>query len=71
MHCQKDTAAAIRNAQADYLLAVKDNQKSLHEDIKLFFDDAGRVRPAGCVAQGSRAAQPGRHPPPGAQLAAS
>lgn len=40
MHCQKDTAAAIRRAGADYLLAVKDNQRSLHEDIQLFFDDA-------------------------------
>ena len=40
MHCQKDTAAAIREAGADYLLAVKGNQKSLHEDVKLFFDDA-------------------------------
>lgn len=40
MHCQKDTAAAIREAGADYLLAVKDNQKTLHEDVKLFFDDA-------------------------------
>lgn len=40
MHCQKDTAAAIREANADYLLAVKDNQPSLHEDVKLFFDDA-------------------------------
>jgi predicted transposase YbfD/YdcC len=40
MHCQSETAAAIRDAGADYLLAVKDNQKTLHEDIKLFFDDA-------------------------------
>src|SRR5690606_35202134 len=40
MHCQKDTAEAIREAKADYLLAVKANQKTLHEDIKLFFDDA-------------------------------
>jgi predicted transposase YbfD/YdcC len=40
MHCQKDTAAATRAAGADYLLAVKDNQKSLHQDLKLFFDDA-------------------------------
>lgn len=40
MHCQKDTAQAIRDAGADYLLAVKDNQRSLHEDVKLFFDDA-------------------------------
>ena len=27
MHCQKNTATAIRKAGADYLLAVKDNQK--------------------------------------------
>lgn len=40
MHCQKNTAVAIRAAGADYLLAVKDNQPSLYEDIKLFFDDA-------------------------------
>lgn len=40
MHCQKDTAKAVRESQADYLLAVKDNHKTLHEDIKLFFDDA-------------------------------
>lgn len=40
MHCQKDTARAIRKARADYLLAVKGNQKALHEDLKLFFDDA-------------------------------
>jgi predicted transposase YbfD/YdcC len=40
MHCQKETAAAIRKAGGDYLLTVKDNQKQLHEDIALFFDDA-------------------------------
>lgn len=40
MHCQKETAAAIRKAGADYLLAVKDNQRSLHEDVRLFFEDA-------------------------------
>lgn len=40
MHCQKDTARAIRDAGADYLLTVKDNQKTLHEDIELFFEDA-------------------------------
>ncbi len=40
MHCQKDTAAAVRKAGADYLLAVKKNQKTLREDLTLFFDDA-------------------------------
>lgn len=40
MHCRKDTARAIRTAKADYLLAVKDNQNTLHEVVKLFFEDA-------------------------------
>lgn len=40
MHCQKDTAQAISRAGADYLLQVKANQKTLLEDVKLFFDDA-------------------------------
>lgn len=40
MHCQTNTAGAIRQAGADYLLAVKENHKALHEDVKLFFDAA-------------------------------
>lgn len=38
--CQKDIAAAIRGRGADYLLALKANQKSLHEEVALFFDHA-------------------------------
>ena len=33
MGCQKDIAEAIINQKADYILAVKDNQKELHETI--------------------------------------
>lgn len=40
MHCQKKTAQTIRDAGADYLMQVKANQKTLHEDVKLFFDEA-------------------------------
>lgn len=40
MHGQTKTAKAIRDAGADYLLAIKKNQKSLYEDVKLFFEDA-------------------------------
>ena len=39
-HCLKDTAEPVRRAGADYLLAVKGNQKSLHENIKLLIDVA-------------------------------
>jgi predicted transposase YbfD/YdcC len=33
MGCQKDIAAAVRSREADYLLAVKDNQPTLHQAI--------------------------------------
>lgn len=33
MGCQKEIAARIREEHADYVLAVKDNQPHLHEDI--------------------------------------
>lgn len=36
-HCQTETAEAIRSRDADYLLAVKDNQKGLHDAVKSLF----------------------------------
>ena len=39
MGCQKNIAAEIRQAGADYVLAVKDNQPTLHEDIRQVFSD--------------------------------
>jgi predicted transposase YbfD/YdcC len=33
MGCQKDIAAAIRSCEADYVLAVKDNQPDLHQTV--------------------------------------
>lgn len=37
MGCQKEIASEIIKGKGDYLLAVKDNQKTLHEDIKSAF----------------------------------
>ena len=37
MGCQKDIAKAIKGKKADYLLAVKDNQKHLHIAVKSSF----------------------------------
>jgi predicted transposase YbfD/YdcC len=37
--CQKEIVAALRAQQADYVLTVKGNQKSLYEDIVDFFVD--------------------------------
>ena len=40
MGCNPTIAETIIEAKADYLLAVKDNQPTLHADIKSYFDTA-------------------------------
>jgi predicted transposase YbfD/YdcC len=40
MGCQKNIARQIQEQGGDYILQVKDNHPSLHEDIKLWFDEA-------------------------------
>jgi predicted transposase YbfD/YdcC len=47
MGCNPNIAQSILDAKADYLLAVKDNQPTLHADIKSYFETA----PAGEVEQ--------------------
>ena len=42
MGCQTQIAAKIREKGADYILAVKDNHPTLHEDIRAYFDWAVR-----------------------------
>ena len=42
MGCQKEIAAKIRGKGADYVLAVKDNHPTLHEDIREYFQWAER-----------------------------
>jgi len=39
MGCQTAIARIIRKKQADYLLALKGNQGTLFEDVKLYFED--------------------------------
>ena len=39
MGCQKDIVKKIRQKKADYVLALKGNQGTLHEDVKLYFED--------------------------------
>lgn len=38
MGCQKEIAAEIRAGKADYVLAVKENQPHLHEDLQQHFE---------------------------------
>ena len=40
MGCNPTIAQSILDAEADYLLAVKDNQPTLHGDIKSYFETA-------------------------------
>jgi len=40
MGCQKDIAAHIIEKEADYLLALKGNHATVHEEVKEFFTDA-------------------------------
>ncbi|MGH8338614.1 MAG: ISAs1 family transposase [Gammaproteobacteria bacterium] len=40
MGCNPNIAQSILDAGADYLLAVKDNQPTLHADVKSYFDTA-------------------------------
>lgn len=40
MGCQKQIAQKILDGGGHYLLAVKDNHKSLHEDVRFYLDEA-------------------------------
>ena len=46
MGTQREIVKRIRQKKADYVLAVKGNQGNLHEDVKLYFEDAGLL--SGC-----------------------
>ena len=39
MHAQRETARSITDAGGSYICALKGNQKTLYEDVKLFLDD--------------------------------
>lgn len=39
MHCQKETCKKIIHRGGDYVFGLKENQKTLYEDIKLFIDN--------------------------------
>jgi predicted transposase YbfD/YdcC len=45
MGCQTDIAAKIRKVGADYALALKDNQPTLHEDVSDYFDWIEKEQP--------------------------
>ena len=40
MSCQKKTVKKIKEHQCDYVICLKGNQETLHEDVKLYFETA-------------------------------
>ena len=40
LHCQKNTAREIHEADADYVLALKGNQGTTHAEVRAYLDDA-------------------------------
>lgn len=40
MHCQRETSRRIIQRKGNYLFGLKENQPSLLEDVRLFFEDA-------------------------------
>jgi len=47
MGCQKNIARKIRDRKADYVLALKDNQPTLHEEVREYFDWIEKENPKG------------------------
>ena len=41
MHCQRKTCHRVIQRKGDYLFRLKENQLSLSEDVRLFFESAG------------------------------
>ena len=41
MGCQKNIAKEIKEADAEYVLALKGNQETVHAEVKAFLDDTG------------------------------
>ena len=44
MGCQKEIAKTITEQGAEYVLALKDNHPTLHEEVQLLFEDVKAAR---------------------------
>jgi len=47
LNCQRAIAAKVVEQGGDYVLALKGNQGSLHDDVRCFFDDPARTAEVG------------------------
>ena len=62
MHCQRQVAQQVVEQSADYVLALKGNQGTLHDDVRLFLDDP--ATPVAQASQSNRAMAGWRPAPP-------
>ena len=53
MGCQKKIVKEIMEADADYVIALKGNQETVHEEVKSYLDETPQGG-GGCSAQGSQ-----------------
>jgi predicted transposase YbfD/YdcC len=64
MGCQKEIAREIKEADAEYVLALKGNQETVHREVKEFLDDAVAEsktwQAPGALAKAHRAALAGK-----------
>lgn len=49
IYCQKDISRQIIDAKADYVLALKQNHKTLHEDVALWLNDQVKQHPEAVI----------------------
>jgi len=54
MGCQKKIAKQIINSGADYVLALKGNHETVHEEVKTYLDDAIRQQTGRPTSQGEK-----------------
>lgn len=54
MGCQKKIAKQIINSGADYVLALKGNHETVHEEVKTYLDDAIRQQTGRPAVQGEK-----------------
>jgi predicted transposase YbfD/YdcC len=63
MGCQRAIAQKILDKRADYVLALKDNQATLREDVEVFVEEQkGNDFRDAAISRGRRRSRPHRNP---------
>ena len=60
MHAQRDAAAAVVSGGGDYVLALKGNQETLHDDVRLYLEAPPKGRGSPFASGGRQGPRAGR-----------